>query len=627
MCGIIGIVGAPDPTEGSAEALARGLAALSHRGPDAHGALAVGSDAAEAHLGHARLAILDLSEAAAQPMTRRDGRFTLVFNGEVYNFRALRAELEALGASFVSDGDTEVVLESLIHWGEAALGRFVGMFALALWDRDTATLLLARDRLGIKPLYLRISADLRRLVFASEGQALARAGLATPRRDTAALHTWGHLAGCTDPETLLTDVTQLWAGAWMRWKVGESPNQQTFWRPAPATRVSVVTDPLPALARTLEAAVTDRLVSDVPLGVFLSGGVDSAAIAALAARHARDRLETFTLAFGEAAYDERDRAARIARHLGVRHHVAVVSPDEALAAVAPAFDAQDFPSHDGVNTWLVSRAARQAGLVVCLSGTGGDELFGGYRHFHDLGALLAVGRAGRLLPRALAGRIGDALPAGAPTRIRKTAALLATRGEPAALARLVRQVFSPAQRRALFGPEPAVPPTATGSSPPPGHDPTTALSIAELTGYLRDTQLRDIDVMSMAHGLEVRVPLLDHRVVALALALPESLRRPRRGLNKPALVAAAGLPEDLLRAPKMGFTLPWEEWLRGPLRGFVEASLFGGDAAPGVPVSADAMRGLWQDFLARRPNVNATRVLGLVSLCRWYRRRAADLSA
>jgi asparagine synthase (glutamine-hydrolysing) len=619
MCGILGIVEAAGAPEGAEEALGRGLSALSHRGPDAHGAASVATAEAAAHLGHARLAILDLSEAAAQPMARRDGRYTLVFNGEVYNFRQIRGELEALGAAFVSDGDTEVVLEALIHWGEAALARFVGMFALALWDRDTSTLLLARDRLGIKPLYLRVDPDRRRLAFASEGQALARAGLATPRRDAAALHGWGHLAGCEDPETLLGGVVQLGAGEWMRWKVGERPTRRTWWRPEPAR--ARASDPLPALAAALDEAVSDRLVSDVPLGVFLSGGVDSAAIAALAARHVRERLETFTLAFGEAAYDERDRAARIARHLGVRHHVAVVSPDEALAAVAPAFDAQDFPSHDGVNTWLVSRAARQAGLVVCLSGTGGDELFGGYRHFHDLRALLAVGRAGRLLPPGVVARLGDAIPASAPTRLRKTAALLETRGEPAALARLVRQVFSPAQRRALFGPDPR---TAKPEVAPAMADPVTALSVAELTGYLRDTQLRDIDVMSMAHGLEVRVPLLDHRVVALALALPASLRRPQRGLNKPALVAAAGLPEDLLRAPKMGFTLPWEDWLRGPLRGFAEASLFD---PSGAPVSESAMRGLWRDFLAHRPNVNATRVLGLISLCRWYRRRAADLSA
>ncbi len=635
MCGIFGFVRALDPSRDFTAPDAptpiddearcqRGVAALLHRGPNGRGLLTVATTEARAILGHTRLAILDLSAAAAQPMVRGDGRYTLVFNGEVYNFRALRAELETLGAVFVSDGDTEVVLEALIRWGGDAVQRFVGMFALALWDRDTSTLTLARDRLGIKPLYVSTSPE--SVAFASEGQALLAAACVAPYDPSVPapeLAAWFHSAACVDPSTLLPGVESLLPGHILTWRPGTAARLRRFWAARPLAPTPP--DPLAAVAAALDTAVKDCLISDVPLGIFLSGGVDSAAIAAVAARHIPSMLETFTLAFAERVYDESARAASIARYLGVRHHVATITPSEALAAVEPAFAAQDFPSHDGVNTWLVARAARARGLVVCLSGTGGDELFGGYRHFHELGRMLQPGSLLRGLPAHLRHRLLEGLPTHLPTRLRKVLALAGTAGEPATLARLVRQVFPESQARALLG---AAAGLSHWTEPTrdtlDGLDHFGQLSVAELTGYLRNTQLRDIDAMSMAHGIEVRVPLLDHRLVALVLALKPSIKAPRAGLNKALLASAAGLPDALVRGPKMGFTLPWEVWLRGPLRAFAEDALL--TPSPD-PLRLDVVTALWRAFLERRTTVNATRILALVSLRLWYRRHNQALSA
>ncbi len=659
MCGIFGLLtptptGDPSVARGDAERRATlALRAMHHRGPDDHGLATERGAALQATFAFARLAILDLSPSGHQPMQTPDGRFTLVFNGEVYNFRALRAELAAEGVAIRSTGDTEVVLQSLAHWGKRALERFVGMFALALFDRDTDTLLLARDRLGKKPLYWTHDGEARgpasRLAFASEVRTLLAAQVVEPRLDPHALA--GYLAhGSTqDPATLICNVVQLSPGTWLEARAissgssgscgfGLSVTHGTYWRlPDPLAR-PLAPDWREALRALVAEAVSLRLSADVPLGIFLSGGIDSAALVALAAKTHRDQLQAFTLTFDEKAWDEGERAARTAATFGVRHLRAHLSADDACAAVEPALGQQDQPSHDGLNTWFVSRAARQAGLVVALAGTGGDEVFGGYPYYDRVARWVAIGRAGRILPAALRAHLLADMDPRVPTRLRKAIGLVLTGGDPAALHTLVREHYTPAQARRLMplgdaSRDALINQALGGNQAEEGETDTDVarrdlpswVARRELHTYLRNTQLRDIDQMSMAHSLEVRAPLLDHRLVELLLAVPWSAKAPRAGLKKPLLVDAAGLDGRQFLGTKIGFVLPWEAWLRGPLRALGDATLRDPEqSALGGALSPSAVERTWDQFLGHRPRrvdlggaVNASRILTLISLIRW----------
>jgi len=633
MCGIYGHVVDIERAEAHESALPKAVKALSHRGPDASGTarLADARGRVECGLAHTRLAILDLTPAGNQPMTQPGfdgGRHVLVFNGEIYNYRDIRAELEALGQEFVSDGDTEVVLHALVTWGERALDRFVGMFALALFDVGTGVLFLARDRLGKKPLYLVDGRD--GFAFASEVRTLLATGWARPEIDPQALAAYLARGSVHEPTALLAGVVSLPAGHWLRVAPGGGRQLEAWWRvPDPDDHPSVGPDPdAPAdrwgsrLVDTLHDAVRVRLVSDVPLGVFLSGGIDSAALVSLASRLVGEQLRTFTLTFDEVAFDESSRAAATARHFGVRHHESHLSGRDALLDVERAFAAQDLPSHDGINTWFVTRAAREAGLVVALSGTGGDELFAGYRHFRTFDLWVRAGRAARFLPRPLREAALSGLAPRLHARVRKAIGLLGTGGDPRATYALVREVLSPRQITALL---PGLGRDAAGlfdeGREASSGDPQRVLSRLELEGYLRDTQLRDIDQMSMAHGFEVRAPLLDHRLVELVQTIPGAFKAPREGLDKPLLVLASGLPEALFRTPKRGFVLPWETWLAGPLRGFAEDLL----SRP-APLSPPPVRDLWRRFLASPRAVGYSRILTLLSLIGWCRRVGATVA-
>jgi len=608
MCGICGWWEERD--EGRNEPLTAMLRQMVPRGPDDEGWMEFRPRSGGClRIGARRLAIQDLSLAGHQPMKDPATGCWLVFNGEIFNFRELRLELEARGHQFRSDGDTEVLLAGYREWSEKIIERLRGMFAFALWDPARQTLLVVRDRLGIKPLYY---AALRgRFVFASELRALLASGLVARELNVTGLDSFLKFGAVQEPASMVRNVRLLPAGCLLRWKDGALQTERYWDLPAAALPLNgdarVRADRVEALRAELDAAVRMRLISDVPLGVFLSGGLDSTVVAAIAARHCT-RLKTFTVTFAEEQFAEGVKARQVARLLGTEHHEITVSQGDLLATLPSAVAAMDQPTVDGINTYMVSRVTKQAGVTVALSGLGGDEQFAGYRSFRLVPRMEWTERSvPEWIRRAAGASISPFL--GGSSRGQKMALWLRDHDAFPHPFYLSRLIFSPDQIARLLRPERLLEiefevlgeEFARQQRLIARHDPVNRVSCLELLVYLRNTLLRDTDSMSMAHSLEVRVPLLDHRVTERALELPGRWKLEGRQ-RKPLLMVAAGreLPAKILHQPKRGFEFPWDQWLRGELRSAVETAL----AEPG-PVLESAInwqevRGIWSAFLDRR---------------------------
>ncbi len=562
---------APDRDE-----LGRIHAALAPRGPDGEGLWA--SPDGRLLLAHRRLSILDLSPAGAQPMTSADGRFTIVFNGEIYNFRELARELAAQGAELRSRSDTEVILELWRREGPRALARLRGMFALAIWDQVAGELVLARDPYGIKPLFY--SLDGGQLRFASLAKALDAGGALSREVDpaaVAALLSWGAVP---EPLSLRKAIRALPAGHGAR----DTGDRSFVLETVP--RIASADGPADA-AEALAASVRAHLVSDVPVGIFLSAGLDSALVAALAVRgagHRAEPLTALTLTWAEArgtVADEEPMARATAAALGLRHVVREIDGGEVRTLMPQILDAMDLPSIDGFNTWLVARLAREEGLKVALSGLGGDELFGGYSSFHDVPRWRERATRLRRLPGlavawpGLARRLAPDTP--------KLGSVLRYGASFAGAYALRRAVFLPhevdqilersglaeAGRRSYDAPFDAWEKLGEAVLGDPSHllqDPWRAVHRLESSLYLRHQLLRDSDWAGMAHGVEIRVPLVD---AWLRAEMGSFDFEPARSRGKAALVreAAPELPLALLSRPKSGFQLPISDWLENDPHG------------------------------------------------------------
>lgn len=640
MCGIFGFLstrpGAPAPGP-----LDEAIAALAHRGPDDRGVFEAssggggGGGGVRCALAHTRLSIIDLSASGRQPMSTDDGRFTIVYNGEVYNHKDIREDLLARGDRLRSTSDTEVVLLAFARWGPGCLRRLRGMFAFGVFDAQTGALFLARDRLGIKPLYY--AAGPEGLSFASEVRTLLRVGAAPRTISPWALDSLLAFGSVAEPATIIDGVRALPPGAALEWKDG-AYTIRPYWdlsiAPEPRAEPSTFEEAASAVRPVLRDAVRLMLVADVPVGVFLSGGVDSSAIVALAAQASPRPVHTFTVTFDEAEYSEAAFAAEVARRFGCDHHQVHLPASEAARQIDAAVAALDQPSADGVNTYFVSKAAREAGLSVALSGLGADEIFAGYGRFRLFGAMLAGARAARFaspLAEAALRRTGPW--AGVPDRARKLALALATRGDPSAMYTAIRTMFPEGQRRALFAPgvvdeaisASAYVPACVAPDAPGAGDPVNVFSAFELSNYVRNTLLRDTDVMSMAHALEVRVPFLDHELVERVLRIP-GRHKVRRGAIKPLLAAAVpDLDQRSLSRPKMGFTLPFDAWFRGPLRGWMEGVLLDGPLARLGVLRPSVVEATWRSFLESPGKASHARVWSLAALARWCSENGASL--
>jgi asparagine synthase (glutamine-hydrolysing) len=637
MCGIAGGVfwGNQVRDEAALAAVRKMVERLAHRGPDGKGVWRAGrtSDGPLVVLGHTRLAIIDTSNAGAQPMCAADESACITYNGETYNFGKLRSELERAGASFQSRSDTEVILRGYDVWGVDVLPRLRGMFAFGLWDAAEERLLLARDRLGIKPLYY-FAAD-GFFLFASEVRALVATGLVPGRINPVAL--WHYLGyqSVPAPLTMIDGVRALEPGQWITVDARGRVASGEYWNMLTAACQS--TDPSPSDARRqtadlLREAVSAHMVSDVPVGAFLSGGIDSSAVVALI-RDAGHQPRTFSVGFDDRAFDETTYAELVARRFGADHtHIALRGAD-LLDRLPGALAAMDQPTGDGVNTYIVSSAVAERGLKVALSGLGGDEIFGGYPSFGRLGRVSDVARLWGRSPDRLRMLVGGAVRAvaGASVQGAKAAALVESDGSVASMFPVTRQMFSSGQRRALMparvlhGIDPDDPyeqRLARAFERAPAASVFAQISYAEARTYMHDVLLRDTDQMAMAHALEVRVPLLDHELVEHVMRLPDRIKGPNGAAAKRLLVESLDglLPDEIVRRPKQGFTLPFDRWMRGPLRAFCEEHL--GDRGLGgcnllEPV---AVRRLWESFLAGARDVSWSRLWTLVTLDVWLDR-------
>ena len=618
MCGIAGYLGQTQSPADRLAAVARMNAAMVRRGPDDEGL----GNWGEATLGMRRLAIFDPAHGH-QPMSTPDGRWHLVFNGAIYNFRPLRDELAKAGRAFKTDCDTEVLLAAVAHWGQACLNRLRGMFAFAAWDSHERKLLLARDPFGIKPLYVHCTAD-GSLLFASELNALLASGRVPSAIDPQAVSAYLAWLAVPAPGTIYRDVRSLCPGEYAVWQDGRL-EFKTYWTLRDAYASTDI-----AVARTkaeftgglreqLDDTVRAHAVADVPVGAFLSGGLDSTALVALMARHGGARLKTFSLGFDDAGYSEAEAAAANARHLGTDHHASVLTGDRVAAEIGTLLATLDQPTGDGINTYYVSQAARAGGVTVALSGLGGDELFGGYPSFRN------VPRLARLLPlwRSLPAALREPLLARwdhGDTRQRKLSDTLRHARSPAALALLQRRVFAESTRRSLLNPD-AIPPYAAHPAEAllaaelRDVDLFSITSAAELRGYMADVLLRDSDIMSMRHSLELRVPFVDRPLVTW-LARQRTAFKNTPAHPKSALADAVRelLPPALLTRPKRGFTLPFARWMRGPLKPFLEDTFSPASVNRSGLFNGEAVQSHWHGFLAGTDTREWSRVWSLAIL-------------
>jgi asparagine synthase (glutamine-hydrolysing) len=605
-------------------------AAMRHRGPDDDGFLVNEARAPGLALGMRRLSIIDL-KTGRQPVWNETRDVAVIFNGELYNYRELRERLTLSGHRFTTQSDTEILVHAWEEWGEDCLEELRGMFALALLDLRkryaTAPLLfLARDPVGIKPLYYTQTAD--GFAFASELRALMAGGVAPKTLSPDALTSYFLFGSVSEPVTLLDGVFSLPPGHHMLIYVPERrrmPRARAWWDAtrSPAAKEARTTRDFSSAAKglrpLLEDAVRAHLIADVPVGLFLSSGLDSCAIAALAAR-ARGGICSFTLSFPGTAYDEAPLARSVAKHCGTQHREVPLEGKAVVSRLDEAVASLDQPSMDGINTYFVSWAAREAGLKVALSGLGGDELFGGYATFSDTPRIKGLIRMAWFVPALLRKAVAPLLRA-----------VIAGRSSPDAARKAIAAWLSPDAlphpyffTRALFPPgaelsrliEPRFRPSTVGADGVT-LEPTWlgwleraadgarklegmgSVSWLELRCYMASTLLRDTDSVSMSRSLEVRVPLLDTPLVEFVGALPDAARR-RDGTGKALLNAAIAdlLPQGILAQKKRTFTLPLEQWLRGPLRKRLETSL--AEPAPSLAayLRGDGVRQVWSAFLA-----------------------------
>ncbi|MBT5860815.1 MAG: asparagine synthase (glutamine-hydrolyzing) [Alphaproteobacteria bacterium] len=631
MCGIAGFIDTKRQTKetGLHATVDAMTERLINRGPDS-GDVWVNPEQGVA-FGHRRLAIIDLTDHGKQPMASDGDRWMITFNGEIYNFEEIRDTLKKLGHAFHGNSDTEVMLAAVKEWGlEAAVERFIGMFAFALWDTQDRTLHLGRDRMGIKPLYWGIFGD--HLMFASELKAFTAHPEFVAEIDRPALATFLRRSNVPAPQSIYTGVSKLPAGSILTQKAdGTPPTIAAFWSMKSLAEDGArnpfqgsMEDAVGELEPLLRTSVRQRMISDVPLGSFLSGGLDSSTVTALAQAESAKPVQTFTVGFEDPDFNEADHAKAVAAHLGTDHTEVYVS-DQELRDVLPKLPTmydEPFADSSQIPTFLVSQMARQH-VTVCLSGDGGDEMFGGYNRYTWLARI--NGRLGAL-PRSarstLAGMVRGLSPAGwdrlfalaspilpkryahadAGERMHKMAGLFSAQG----IGAMHQRTLTVWDRPPVPGAQEIPDILADPATWPTLDDPVRRMMAVDVMTYLVDDLLTKVDRASMAVALEVRVPLIDHRVAAFASTLPKHMLFGEGG-GKAILrqILYRHVPQALVDRPKWGFSVPLQHWLRGPLRDWAEDLLNASEMTSAGYLDPAPISACWAEHLSGRFNHQA----------------------
>ncbi len=590
---------------------------IAHRGPDSAGYFKTSNIA----LGHRRLSIIDLSTAANQPFFDHTGRYVLVFNGEIYNYLEVKPLLADY--PFQTSGDSEVLLAAYIRWGEKCLDYLNGMFAFAIWDTVDETLFIARDRLGVKPFYFYQSEQY--FVFASEIRAILASGLAPKRLDAARVRDYLMFQTVYAPHTIVENIVQLMPGEYAF--VGKNTMRRAYYWQVEQPQVyheddfSDETSIKKRVQQLMYESVERRLVSDVPLGAFLSGGIDSSAVVGLMAQASTERVNTFSISFSEKKYDESRFAEMVAKKFNTRHHDIRLTANDLLQALPQIVDTIDAPSGDGANTYMVSKAVKDAGITVALSGLGGDELFGGYpyfRYYQRLRKIPMLWQTPRPIRQMAAAMIPAASHNSKYSRIKAMMRVQTPRIEE--IYQFFRQTMGSESANALLAnPQMAQNSFAdlllSRSADIEDLPMASRVSVGEILGYTLNVLLRDTDQFSMASALEVREPFFDYRLVEYVMQIPDKYKM--NGFPKQLLVDALHpmLPTEVYDRPKMGFSFPWHQWLQSDLKDFCYQRL---QKLMQYPMfNATEIERYWQRFIHNHSDVSWVNIWQLVVLGNW----------
>jgi asparagine synthase (glutamine-hydrolysing) len=613
MCGISGILGLNDKVQ--RENIIRAMnRCLAHRGPDDEG---IFSDA-QITLGHRRLSIIDLSSAGHQPMLSDDKRFCVIHNGEIYNFKEIKNQIKDY--EFKTQTDTEVILAAYIKYGKRCVEHFNGMFAFAVWDTVKKELFIARDRIGIKPLYYFHNADI--FLFSSEIRALLASNIVGRKIDEESLVNYLRYQTVHAPKTILKDVFMLMPGSYMTVKEDEI-TIENYWKPEISTpHYDSYFETCKRVNELLLASVERRLIADVPFGAFLSGGIDSSAVVGLMSNVSAKKIKTFSVIFDEKNFSEAKYSQLVAKKFNTDHHEIHLKVNDFVNELPNALSAMDHPSGDGPNTYIVSKATKNAGITMALSGLGGDELFAGYDVFKRILKLKksCVAKIPRTF-RTTAGKILHSLKKDIPSQ-KISKLLLSSQISFHTFYPLSRQVLMDETIQKIL----SYPITTQNSvseiiSALPNTTDDFLLSkvtISEISTYLQNVLLRDTDQMSMAHALEVRVPFLDYQLVEYVLSVPDKFKNPIT--PKKLLVDSLGdlLPQEIVERKKMGFVFPWTYWMKNELKTLCEKNIF--SLAQRKYFVEPEVKKLWKKFLSGNQEITWSRIWYLVVLEEWFKK-------
>jgi asparagine synthase (glutamine-hydrolysing) len=630
MCGINGIYGLEDTLLAKQKVSAMNTC-MKHRGPDDEGVFAK----EKITLGHRRLSIIDLSAAGHQPMQSVDGRYYIVYNGELYNYQELKFELKRVVANsgqqayfFQTNTDTEVIIAAYARWGADCLKRFNGMFAFAIWDDQLKELFIARDRMGIKPLYYCLTNGV--FAFSSEIRSLLQSELIPRKLNPAALVDYLRYQTVHAPDTIIKGIKMVMPGHYLQLK-NEKVTAHCYWdiiknvsTQASGKNYQEVCKDVNTI---LTKAVERRLIADVPFGAFLSGGIDSSAIVGLMSKVSTEKIKTFSVTFDEHEFSEASYAQLVAKKFNTDHQEIKLQPLDFIKQLPHALKAMDHPSGDGPNTYIVSKATKEAGITMALSGLGGDELFAGYdvfKRFLELKNKNALTRMPRFI-RASGGNVLTLVKPGVASE--KIAELLK---QPfidfTSFYPLSRQVLMDKKIKTLLKDKELASNKITKQLNEQNLSMLTSdiskVSYGEITTYMQNVLLRDTDQMSMAHALEVRVPFMDYTLVEYVLGVPDKFKIPSS--PKKLLVDALGdlLPSEIVNRPKMGFTFPWKQWMQLELKSFCEERM--NALSKRSFFVEQEVNNLWKRFLANDPQLTWSRIWYLVVLENWLQENGID---